>query len=34
MGYLFQNEENKKKNYTDEIKNLLFLKDGQYKVMG
>lgn len=34
MGYLFQNEEQKRKNYEDEIKNLNFLEDGNYKVMG
>lgn len=34
MIYLYQDEEKKKQNYYEEIKNLEFLADGQYKVMG
>lgn len=34
MGYLFINETQKIQNYTEDIKNLQFLADGQYKVMG
>lgn len=34
MGYIFINEEEKKKNFKQEITNLDFLADGKYKVMG
>lgn len=34
MGYLFVDEEAKRKHYEEEIKPLKFLADGQYKIMG
>lgn len=34
MGHMYQNEDEKIKNFNEEIKCLEFMADGQYKIMG